>query len=197
MLALVPPEKESPRSLNDAARPSRSAGSTGCCRSTATAAVGKPRLAGSKMPWCWRMLGSWKRDQLARTFSSDAVRHRPDVIDVERVVDAEQEVARRPDAVDLAGPVAAVLDAVVAGVADEEALLVRQDVIDPVVHRVEVVAARVGGDVVVAPLRVSRLVGHRVEAHVVAPDRADPVGRDDVARRRAAARRGRRRGAPP
>ena len=23
------------------------------------------------MPWFWRMLGSWKRDQLARTFSSD------------------------------------------------------------------------------------------------------------------------------
>ena len=169
-----------------ASRPSRSAGSTGCCRSTALAAVGKPRLAGSKIPWFWRMLGSWNRDQLALHVQQRRIRHRPDVIDVERVVDAEQEIARRLDAVELAGPVAAVLDAVVARVADEEALLVRQDVVDAVVHRVEVVAARVGADVVVAALRVSRLVGHRVIAHVVAPDLADAVRRDDVSGERLA-----------
>ena len=97
-----------------------------------------------------------------------------------------QEIADRLDAVELAGPVAAVLHPVVARVADEEPLLVRQVVIDPVVHRVEVVAARVGADVVVAALRVSRLVGHGVEAHVVAPDRADSVGWDDVAGERLA-----------
>ena len=71
MLALVPPENESPRSLNDAASSISKRGKYRLLPKYCVAAVGKPRLAGSKMPWFWRMLGSWKRDQLARTFSSD------------------------------------------------------------------------------------------------------------------------------
>ena len=71
MLALMPPENESPRSLNDAASSISKRGKYRLLPKYCVAAVGNPRLAGSKIPWCWRMLGSWKRDQLARTFSSD------------------------------------------------------------------------------------------------------------------------------
>ena len=70
MLALVPPANESPRSLNDPSSNSKR-GKYLLSPKYCVVAAGKPSEAGSKIPWCWRMLGSWNRDQLARMFSSD------------------------------------------------------------------------------------------------------------------------------
>src|SRR5687767_7120717 len=70
MLALVPPENESPRSLNDPSSNSNR-GKYLLAPKYCVVPGEKPRLDGSNNPWCWRMLGSWNRDQLARMFSSD------------------------------------------------------------------------------------------------------------------------------
>src|SRR6185503_14550287 len=70
MLALVPPENESPRSLYELSSNSKR-GKYLLSPKYWVADDGKPSVDGSKMPWCCRMLGSWKRDQLARTFRSE------------------------------------------------------------------------------------------------------------------------------
>src|SRR4029450_5278239 len=70
MLALVPPANESPISLIVLSSNSHR-GKYLLAPKYWVAAEGNPSEAGSKIPWCCRMLGSWKRDQLARRFSSD------------------------------------------------------------------------------------------------------------------------------
>ena len=106
---------------------------------------------------------------------------RPHVVAGEAVVDAIEEVADRPDAVDLAGPVAARLLPVVAGVADEQALRAADAVIAAERDGIEVVGARVAAQEVVPLLVVARLVRERPILHVLARDAADPRGRHDVA----------------
>src|SRR3954470_21658401 len=71
MLLFVPPEKESPRSLNDTVSSMSNRGKYLLSPKYCVAAVGNPRLAGSNSPWCCRMLGSLNWDQLPRTFKSD------------------------------------------------------------------------------------------------------------------------------
>ena len=109
-------------------------------------------------------------------------RARVHVVVGEGVVDPEEVVPGRPDAVQLSRPVAPVLPPVVPGVADEEAVAVGELVVDPRGDRVEGVAAPVGPDEVVAALRVAGLVGQGVEVQVGEGHRAQPVGRDHVAR---------------
>ena len=89
----MPPENESPRSLKDTVSSISNPGHTGCYRSTGSQPSGTRGWPGSKIPWFWRMLGSWNRDQLALTLSSDVFDIVRDVIDVERVVDPEQEIS--------------------------------------------------------------------------------------------------------
>src|SRR6185503_10359755 len=70
MLALVPPANESPISLMVLSSNSKR-GKYLLSPKYCVADEGNPSVDGSKIPWCCRMLGSWKRDQLARRFSSD------------------------------------------------------------------------------------------------------------------------------
>src|SRR5262249_38142430 len=66
-------------------------------------------------------------------------------------------------------------------VADEEALLIAELLVEAIRFGMEVVEARLATDEVVAALRISRLVRQRVVLQVVFSNRADPVGWNDVA----------------
>ena len=117
---------------------------------------------------------------------------RPGVVVGDAVVLAEQEVAGRDDAVDLAVDRVARLAAVVARVAREQPLLVG----DAVIERVDI-----GVEVVVARVRRRRSCSGRWSPPAgwaagsssgLLRDRVDPVRRDDVAGETAAGRRARR-----
>ena len=105
-----------------------------------------------------------------------------DVIERTAVVDAEQEIARRADAIDHVCPIAARFYAVVVRVAYEEALFFTQRLIETQGLRMEVVGARTAADVIVAALRIAQLIGQRIKFQIVQRNRAEPRLWNQVAR---------------
>src|SRR5215510_5240297 len=103
------------------------------------------------------------------------------------VIDAEQVVTGRANVVDHVCPVAARLPAPVVHVADKEALLIAELLVEAIRFGMEVVEARLATDEVVAALGVARLVRQGVVLQIVFSDPANPVGRNDVAGERVAA----------
>ena len=95
MLALVPPENESPRSLNDDPSSISKRGKYRLLPKYCVAAGGKPRLAGSKIPWFWTDARLLEARPARPHVQQRRVRHRPHVVDVQRVVDPVEVVAGR------------------------------------------------------------------------------------------------------
>ena len=62
MLALVPPENESPEIAERSVVELEAREVLVVAEVLRRGAAGSRGEAGSKIPWCWRMLGSWNRD---------------------------------------------------------------------------------------------------------------------------------------
>ena len=108
------------------------------------------------------------------------------MIVAETIVSPREEVTRRPDAIDYAGPTVARLHAVIVRVAEEESLSFTDGLVKAVAFRVKGVRARVSADVIVPPLRIARLVRQRVELQISFRDRANKIGWNNIARKRVA-----------
>ena len=104
-----------------------------------------------------------------------------EMIEGRAVVDAVEEVPGRTDAIDDARRVAACLHPVVVGVANEEPLLVADRLVKAERLGMKVVRPGIATDEVVLLLGIASLVRHRIVAQIVAGNRTDPIGGNDVA----------------
>ncbi len=102
------------------------------------------------------------------------------------IVLPREEITRRPYAINQAGPIVARLQAVVVREAEEEPLLLADDLVKAVAFRVKSVGARVTTDEIVPPLGISRLVGRRIELQISFRNRADQLGWNNVIGKRRA-----------